>query len=659
MPRFKRVAAGWRPALLFPLLLLSASPASAAGPDDVDPDAARRVRDAHTAARIGRSDEARRRYLEAAVRVPDAADWLLLRAALLSVDSAERAGLYGRIVTPVARARITATEARARERLADYSGAALRYDSAGQDADAFRVRLEAADAAGRERLRAPMLAFATTDPIGPQRRATLALLVRTWPSLTGAEALTAARAAARSGQHSIAASVFPIAAKAGLLTAADRLAWGRTLAALGRHRDAVAQFQRITSPASAAAQARYLAGRSQLRAGDRTKAIATWWGLIERYPSSTASTAPAMFILGDLAWTDGEDAEARRIWLDVVRRFPATSQAPRAAFQAALVAWSNGDVRSAAREWDALATRWPDAADVPAARYWAGRAWARLGDERRAAERWRAVTTHDTLGYYAVLSARRLGTEPWMPSPAPDRFDSYGDVDSAAARLAALEVLKMPDEQVWERDWLAARAAGSTERLLSVADAFRNHGEAAAAMRLARRALAEGAEPDARTYRLIYPATHLEVVNAAAEDAGLEPVLIASLIRQESLWEPKAVSSAGARGLMQVMPATGRELARNLGMSGFDVDQLFDPATNVRLGVRHFAAQIRGFDGDVVQTLAAYNAGRTPVLRWAARAGTSDPELFTERIGYSETRDYVRIIQRNVEIYRALYDWAS
>jgi soluble lytic murein transglycosylase len=110
---------------------------------------------------------------------------------------------------------------------------------------------------------------------------------------------------------------------------------------------------------------------------------------------------------------------------------------------------------------------------------------------------------------------------------------------------------------------------------------------------------------------------------------------------------------------MQVMPATGREIARAIGLDGFHPDQLFDPAVNVRLGVRHLAAQIRSFDGDVVRTLAAYNAGRTPVLRWSERAGSDDPELFTERIGYEETRDYVRIVQRNVAIYRALYDWAS
>ena len=659
MPRFPRVAVAWRPALLFPVLLFGAPAARADGPGDLDPEAARRVLDAHAAARAGRVDVARREYLDAAIRVPDAGDWLLLRAAVLSIDSAERAGIYARLLTPVARARVTQVEARARERLADYTGAALRYDSAGLTADAFRVRLEAADPAGRDRLRAPMLAFATTDPIGPQRRATLALLVRTYPSLAPAEALKAARAAARSQQHSIAASTFATAARAGLLTSSDRLAWGRSLAALGRHRDAVARFHTVTAPASEAAQARYLAGRSLLRSGDRRGAIASWWGLVERYPASTASTAPAMFILGDLAWSDGDDAEARRIWLDLVRRFPKTPEAPRAAFQAALVAWSTGDAASAAREWDALVTRWPDADPTPGARYWAGRAWARLGNDARAAERWRAVAERDTLGYYAVLSARRLGSGLWMPPPAADRFERFGDLDSATARLAALAALEMADEQGWERDWLVTRADGSTERLLAIAATFRDQGEAARAMRLARRALSEGAAPDARTYRLIYPATHLDVVHAAATGAGLEPVLVASLIRQESLWEPKALSPAGARGLMQVMPATGRELARNAGLAGFDADQLFDPATNVQLGVRHLASQIRRFDGDVVRTLAAYNAGGTPVRRWIQQAGTSDPELFTERIGYAETRDYVRVIQRNVEIYRALYDWAS
>ena len=118
MPRFPRVAAGWRPALLFPILLLSAPAVRAAGPGDLDPEAARRVLDAHAAARAGRADEARREYLEAAIRVPDAADWLLLRAAVLSIDSAERAGIYARLLTPVARARVTEVEARARERLA-------------------------------------------------------------------------------------------------------------------------------------------------------------------------------------------------------------------------------------------------------------------------------------------------------------------------------------------------------------------------------------------------------------------------------------------------------------------------------------------------------------------------------------------------------------
>ena len=97
MPRFARVAAAWRPALLLPLLFLRPASARADGPDDLDPDAARRVIEAHAAARAGRRDEARRYYLDAAERVPDAADWLRLRAAMLAVDSSERADLYARI----------------------------------------------------------------------------------------------------------------------------------------------------------------------------------------------------------------------------------------------------------------------------------------------------------------------------------------------------------------------------------------------------------------------------------------------------------------------------------------------------------------------------------------------------------------------------------
>jgi soluble lytic murein transglycosylase len=107
---------------------------------------------------------------------------------------------------------------------------------------------------------------------------------------------------------------------------------------------------------------------------------------------------------------------------------------------------------------------------------------------------------------------------------------------------------------------------------------------------------------------------------------------------------------------MQVMPNVGRAIARSRGYPLWDPALLFDPAANLELGTSHLAAALRQHP-DLTRALAAYNAGDSRVRRWNRKAGVGDPEVFAERIPFDETRDYVRIVQRNVEMYRVLYDW--
>jgi soluble lytic murein transglycosylase len=126
------------------------------------------------------------------------------------------------------------------------------------------------------------------------------------------------------------------------------------------------------------------------------------------------------------------------------------------------------------------------------------------------------------------------------------------------------------------------------------------------------------------------------------------------VIRQESSWNPRALSRAGARGLMQVMPSVGEAIARSRGFPVWDPVLLFDPDVSLELGTDHLRAAIAQYNS-LPRALAAYNAGGTRVNRWVRRTGASDPELFIERIPFVETRDYVRIVLRNVEIYRALH----
>jgi soluble lytic murein transglycosylase len=142
--------------------------------------------------------------------------------------------------------------------------------------------------------------------------------------------------------------------------------------------------------------------------------------------------------------------------------------------------------------------------------------------------------------------------------------------------------------------------------------------------------------------------------DASARD--LDPALVAGLIRQESSFSVRAVSSAGARGLMQVIPAVGEEISRSLKYPTWSPALLFDADANLQLGTAHLSSYMKRY-GALPRVLAAYNAGGARVARWSTRAGVDDPELFTERIPFAETRDYVRLVQRNAEMYRRLYSW--
>ncbi|MBP6671491.1 MAG: lytic transglycosylase domain-containing protein, partial [Gemmatimonadales bacterium] len=316
--------------------------------------------------------------------------------------------------------------------------------------------------------------------------------------------------------------------------------------------------------------------------------------------------------------------------------------------------YEEGRIDQAAAEWSRI-HQLDAGADGLAAGYWAARALREAGDTSRATLLWQSVMARDSVSYYAYASAARLGRPGWQPAAAPDRFTHFLDVDSAMSRIGLLKAAGMVEEASWERAWLTAERVRSPQRLLSVADAFRRLGDPDASIASARAALARGAPRDARTYRLLYPRHYEDNLAAEARAIGVDPLVVAALIRQESAWNAGARSRVGARGLMQVMPATGRLIARQLGVRGWRVDHLDEPALNLRFGTFYLGQVLQRFNGDLVRALAAYNAGPGRVPLWSVGRAADDPEMFVERIGFKETRDYVRTIQRNVALYRALY----
>jgi soluble lytic murein transglycosylase len=159
---------------------------------------------------------------------------------------------------------------------------------------------------------------------------------------------------------------------------------------------------------------------------------------------------------------------------------------------------------------------------------------------------------------------------------------------------------------------------------------------------------------EADLQEIAYPLGALQRLETSAFD-GLDPLFVGALIMAESDWNPHAFSRVGARGLMQLMPDTGRRLADNLGVALASDDQLFDARLNLRLGLAYLNELRRRFDGSIPLVLASYNAGEDEVSKWWARRGRDDIEEFIANIPFRETRRYVQRVYVYYAEYQRIY----
>lgn len=153
----------------------------------------------------------------------------------------------------------------------------------------------------------------------------------------------------------------------------------------------------------------------------------------------------------------------------------------------------------------------------------------------------------------------------------------------------------------------------------------------------------------------LYPLEYREVVFRYSREQGLDPWLVAAVINVESRWRPLAVSKKGARGLMQVMPATGEWAAARMRLDGFHPDRLFEPETNVRIGTWYLAWLYRQFDGNLAVAVAAYNSGDVQVRRWLQEKRWTGEAHTLQQIPFPETRHYVARVLAQQARYARIY----
>src|ERR1700737_236719 len=600
-------------------------------------------------------DQARAAYEEAARKLPQISDWLYLRAAGVTADSGARGGYYARLRTEVSRDRIARTDALARERTRDFAGAIRAYNAIGARLDALRLRISPpADEASKAAARGELLAFISTSNNSAETREAIDLFDKVFKTTTPAEELTIARAASKASLPDRAASGYAKSLPTGLGDAADGFSYGSVLFRLRRFADAAAQFDRVRTPPKLVAAAQYQLARAQIALGNTEEGRATLRRISTAYAADT-SAASALLLLADLATDDNRDQDARQALLTLLKRFPKGRHATNARFRAGMISYIQGDRKAAAAQFDSLVARDSNSSEALAAGYWAGRSYAALGDKSKSRARWRSEVKQDPLSYYAVRAAKRLDTALVAPNKSPSAYPRIAAIDSVTARVAALKDVGMEVEAGFENDRLFRDALANPARLVGTASALAGSDQASRSIALGKRAIDDiGATP--ANYRLYFPVLERETLISSSRENGLDPVLVAALIRQESNFNPLATSPAGARGLMQLMPAVGKSVADSKGIGPWNPDLLYQPATNIKLGTAHLSTLMRKYP-EVVKSLAAYNAGESRVVKWSTKTGAGDPEVFTERIPFVEPRDYVRTILRNRAYYEALYPW--
>jgi soluble lytic murein transglycosylase len=384
--------------------------------------------------------------------------------------------------------------------------------------------------------------------------------------------------------------------------------------------------------------------------------------LVARFPER-GEAVEVLFLRADALQDRGDLQGAIRGFQATAELAPTQSLAGQARMRLGMIHLSRGEEEEAVVVFDAYRADFPEGRRWDEAAFWAGRTLLALGREEEGRKVLDQLRSRFALSYYNVMAGNALDEEydpriPERETPLP----SSPELLEGLARLDLLRRAELEEGAAWEvdalRDWARKLEDEELRRgtLLRLARELNERGLTREGINLGWevRRLGEGWSRD--LLAAIYPFPYRKLVLKGAEEAGLDPYLMAGLMRQESAFWREALSRADARGLMQVLPATGAELARARGPREFDADEhLYRPEVNIHLGMNFFSDLRRRFGEDLSILLSAYNAGPTRALRWREYPEAGDLPRFVERIPFSETRGYVKNVLLNREIYAWLY----
>ncbi len=464
---------------------------------------------------------------------------------------------------------------------------------------------------------------------------------------------------------------------------------GRAYREIGNTQAALTAFQTIidhytTDPLFGAALLEQ--GRTRFMNNDNAGAIEQYMHIADAY-SYLPEAAEALWRAGYLYSTENQPQQARAVFERLADKYPDTTQAKDGLFLAASLAYKASDFTAAERYYAELGVK-TSGEDQASALFWVGRLALQRSDQRTATEAFKEAIQAAPDSYFAARAQDIVaGIQPFQPPMNYQfQFDDAQQVADAEAWLRktynitqtgvlwqlAPDLQADPrlvrgrelwdvgetDEAIAEFDDLVDANKDKPLASYQLAIYFRGIGayedSVVAASYVIRNANIGTLDAPPYISRMRYPAYYLDLVQDVGGRRNIDPLLLLSLIRNESLFNTYATASAGEKGLMQVIPSTAEQIATQLQWPDYQHTDLFRPYAGIEFGAYYLAEQLQRFDNNVTVALAGYNAGPGRAQNWLDLSG-SDPDQFMITIDIDSTRTYVQRIYGYYNIYRTLY----
>ena len=427
----------------------------------------------------------------------------------------------------------------------------------------------------------------------------------------------------------------------------------------------------------------FFLGRVHTNLGNNSRSISYYEKLLDEYPSSSYGD-DALYRMGRLYSITGDTDKAMESFGKVFEVYPSGDKTDEALWELGWMQYKGGHYTSAKTTFSNMASSYSGTLLGEKALFWKANTCDKLGDAGTAVYLCKQIVNSSGYSYYTFAAAelaKELGTIIAIPpvdnrlSPGssgletllPDIFASlnmeYENIDGRVDHITkAVELLNLGFNTSASHEIESGSGVlkQDPKRVLELATLYYEADDFSSCLRVIYSNLSSirsglsGKYLD-YAYYLYYPYGFEDIVDRFSFDYDLDPLFTLAVMRQESSFRPDAGSYAGAQGLMQIMPATGASIAKQIGLSGYRDDMLTDPDINIQMGTYYLRQQMDNFDGNLVYCLGAYNGGPGAMSGWVSKWGSLETDEFIENITYLETRDYIKKVMGNYYFYQMLY----